>query len=131
MSELVELYTDGASRGNPGPASVGASLVQDGAEIATVSEAIGMQTNNYAEYSALIAGLQKASELKLQELVVKADSELMIKQLRGEYKVKNANIKPLFMKVIELAKNFKTITYTHVRREQNKRADQLANLALD
>ncbi len=137
------MYTDGASRGNPGPASIGivffevesnnigvTSQTGSKREIATVSEAIGIATNNIAEYSALVRGLEYALQKGFTELVVKADSELMIKQLKGQYKVKNENLKPLFLKAKTLAAKFKSLSYFHVRRELNVRADELANMAL-
>lgn len=100
-------------------------------EILFISEAIGIQTNNYAEYTALIRALEVLSQkYKGEALEVYADSELMIKQLNGIYKVKNENIKPLYLQVQKLIPNFSSIKFTHVRREFNKRADHLANLAL-
>lgn len=123
------LFTDGACRGNPGPAAIGASLEQDGIEIASISEAIGTQTNNFSEYTALIEGLKLAQAKGVTDLEVKADSELMIKQLNKIYKVKNANIKPLYEAAIAEARKFASVKFTHVRREFNKRADELANLA--
>ncbi|MDD9899104.1 MAG: ribonuclease HI family protein [Candidatus Melainabacteria bacterium] len=129
MSSVI-IFTDGASKGNPGPASIGASLVVDEKEVAWISESIGQATNNIAEYTALLEGLRKAQELGYQEVLVKADSELMVKQLNGEYRVKNPDIKVIFLKVQELIKEFDKISFTHVRREFNQRADQLANLAL-
>ncbi len=125
------MYTDGACRGNPGQSSIGVVFYDEQAEIATLSEAIGITTNNIAEYTALIRGLQYALKQGYTELSVKADSELMIKQLKGEYKVRNEGLKPLFAEARKLAAQFKSVTYSHVMREQNKRADQLANRALD
>lgn len=125
------MFTDGASKGNPGPASIGVSVCRDSEEIFTISEAIGIKTNNYAEYTALIRALEELSKrFKGEEVSVYADSELMIKQLNGIYKVKNENIKPLFLKVKSLIPHFSKISFIHVRRELNKRADELANLAL-
>lgn len=126
----VTIFTDGASKGNPGPASIGASLVVDNKEVAWISQSIGHATNNIAEYTALLEGLRKAQELGYKEVNIKADSELMVKQLNGEYRVKNPDIKVIFLKVQELIKNFDKISFVHVRREFNQRADQLANLAL-
>jgi len=125
------MYTDGACRGNPGYSSIGVVFFDNGVEIANISEAIGVTTNNIAEYTALLRGLDYALKQGYTELSVKADSELMIKQLKGEYKVKNAGLKPLFIEAKTLAAKFKSISYSHVMREDNKRADQLANMALD
>lgn len=131
LQEHLTIYTDGASRGNPGPASIGVSLQVENKEIATVSKEIGTATNNIAEYTALLEGLKKASSLGYSHVTVKADSELMIKQVRGEYKVKNPDIKIIFDKVKNEVAKFQKIEFMHVRRELNTRADKLANLALD
>lgn len=133
MSEdFIEIYSDGASRGNPGPSALGAVLLSpSGEELATVSKVIAPTTNNVAEYSALIEALKLASSLGYKNIRVKADSELMIKQLNKIYKVKNENIKPLYQELERLSSEFDKISFTHVRREYNKRADELANLALD
>ena len=103
----------------------------DGTVLEAHGEAIGVATNNVAEYSALIAGLEKAVELHIGELVVISDSELMIKQMRGEYKVKNEALRELSLRAARLARELGSVTYTAVRREQNKLADQLVNEALD
>lgn len=130
MKEVV-LFSDGASRGNPGEASVGVVLEEAGKEVATISKTLGVATNNYAEYQAMVEGLQKALELGYTKVVANADSELMIKQLNGEYKVKSENVRPLFAKVKELEAQFELIQYNHIKRDLNKRADKLANMALD
>lgn len=128
----VRLFTDGGARGNPGPAAYGYVLEgDDGTVIAAHGEAIGVATNNIAEYSALIAGLEKAIELALPDIEVVSDSELMVKQMRGEYKVKNAGLRPLSLRAVQLAQRLDTVTYRHVRREHNKLADRLVNDALD
>lgn len=128
----VVMYTDGASRGNPGPASIGVLFVNaKGEEIATISEAIGDQTNNFAEYFAVIEGLKKAIKNKVTQIHLKSDSEFLIKQLKGEYKVKSETILPLYEEAKSLLKKFKEIKLEHVRREKNKEADRLANKALD
>lgn len=124
------MFTDGASKGNPGEASIGVSILEDGQEVAIISEPIGLATNNVAEYTALLEGLRKCNELGYTDVAVNADSELMIKQLKGEYRVKNPELKVIFLKLQELIRGFKSVSFTHVRREYNKRADQLANLAL-
>lgn len=130
--KTVKIYTDGASRGNPGPASIGVSFAttQD-EEIFTLSEAIGDQTNNFAEYTALVRGLQVAKENKAENVWVRTDSQLMVRQISGEYKVKSDSIKGLHAEAIELLKIFEKVRIEHIPREQNKRADELANQALD
>lgn len=130
MFKELTIYTDGASKGNPGPASIGASLCHSGKEVANISQAIGYATNNIAEYTALLEALKKAKEMNVKVIHVKADSELMIKQLTGLYRVKNPDIKIIFIEIDKLRTSFEEITFTHVPREENKRADQLANLAL-
>ncbi len=126
------MYSDGACRGNPGKSSIGVVFYdENNEEIASLSEAIGVATNNVAEYTALIYGLEYAVKHHYKQLAIKADSELMIKQLKGEYKVKNENIKPLFIKAKALIAKLEAVTYKHVVRELNKRADELANMALD
>lgn len=128
----VRLFTDGGARGNPGPAAYGYVLeAEDGTVLAAHGEAIGIATNNVAEYSALIAGLEKAIELALAEVEVVSDSELMVKQMRGEYKVKNEALRELSLRAARLAGAVGKIRYTAVRRENNKLADQLVNEALD
>lgn len=128
----VRLFTDGGARGNPGPAAYGYVLeTEDGAVLAAHGEAIGIATNNVAEYSALIAGLEKAAELAVGEVEVVSDSELMVKQMRGEYKVKNAALRELSLQAAHLARTIGTVRYTAVRREHNELADRLVNEALD
>jgi ribonuclease HI len=128
----VKLSTDGGARGNPGPAAYGYVLEdEDGTVLAAHGERIGIATNNVAEYSALIAGLEKAIELGLDELEVVSDSELMVKQMRGEYRVKNEALQELWSKARRLAGQVGSVGYTAVRREHNKLADTLVNEALD
>jgi probable phosphoglycerate mutase len=128
----ARLSTDGGARGNPGPAAYAYVLeTDDGTVLAAHGEAIGIATNNVAEYSALIAGLEKAVELHVGELEVVSDSELMVKQMRGEYKVKNEALRALSLRAATLARELGKVTYTAVRREHNKLADQLVNEALD
>ena len=126
----MTIFSDGAAKGNPGPASIGASLVCDDKEVATVSEAIGVATNNIAEYKALEAAITKALELGYSKISINADSELMIKQLKGEYKVKNADLKVIYSSIKTLLTKFDSYDLNHVTRDKNKRADELANLAL-
>jgi len=126
------LWTDGGARGNPGPAAYGYVLeAGDGTVLAAHGEAIGTATNNVAEYRALIAGLEKAAELGVDELAVVSDSELLVKQMRREYKVKNETLRGLFEQASALADRLGSVRYTAVRREHNELADRLVNEALD
>ncbi len=128
----AKLWTDGGARGNPGPAAFAYVLEDDGGEtLAAHGEAIGVATNNVAEYRALLAGLEKAVELGVTELEVVSDSELMVKQMRGEYKVKNEALRELSVRAGRLARDVGSVAYTAVRREHNKLADRLVNEALD
>lgn len=129
----VILSTDGASRGNPGPASIGVVLAApDGRIIDTIARRIGRTTNNIAEYEAVRTGLERARELGAHSVHVRADSELAIRQLSGVYKVKNEALKPLFDQVKALESSFAGgVSFEHVRREYNRQADALANEALD
>ena len=122
---------DGGARGNPGPAAIGV-VIRSGSEVVgEVSERIGEATNNVAEYRALLAGIEKASELGATELELIGDSELVVRQVRGEYKVRNAGIKPLHAEVLTALDGFDSWTIEHVRREENAEADALVNQALD
>lgn len=126
------IYSDGGARGNPGPAGIGAVIYnEEKQEIATISRFIGKATNNQAEYKALIAVLQKAKDLNIKEAIVYLDSELIVKQINGEYKVKDKDLAKLFIEVYNLKQSFDKISFFHVRREENKRADSLANEAMD
>jgi ribonuclease H / adenosylcobalamin/alpha-ribazole phosphatase len=128
----ARLSTDGGARGNPGPAAYGYVLeTEDGAVLAAHGEAIGVATNNVAEYRALIAGLEKAFELQVDEVEVVSDSELLVKQMRGEYKVKNEALRELSAEAARLARQLRSVSYTAVRREHNELADRLVNEALD
>jgi len=131
MKKII-IYSDGGARGNPGPAGIGAVLSNEKNEVvAEISKYLGETTNNQAEYQALIAALEKAKELKADELECYLDSELVVRQLNREYKVKNAELATLFLKVHNLSLSFKKIKFIHIRREQNKEADLLANVAMD
>jgi probable phosphoglycerate mutase len=128
----VKLFTDGGARGNPGPAAYGYVLeADDGTVLAAHGEKIGIATNNVAEYSALIAGLEKALELGVPDVTVVSDSELMVKQMRGEYRVKNEALRELSLEAARLAQRIGDVRYTAVRREHNELADRLVNDALD
>ncbi|MCW2976332.1 MAG: acid phosphatase [Actinomycetia bacterium] len=128
----ARLSTDGGARGNPGPAAYGYVLeADDGTVLAAHGQKIGVATNNVAEYSALIAGLEKALELGVDEVEVVSDSELMVKQMTGEYRVKNEALRDLSLEAGRLARRIGSVDYTAVRREHNKLADQLVNEALD
>ena len=128
----ARLSTDGGARGNPGPAAYGYVLeTEDGTVLAAHGEAIGRATNNVAEYRGLVAGMEKAAELGVTELEVVSDSELLVKQMRGEYKVKNAALAELKAEAESLARRLPKVVYTAVRREHNELADRLVNEALD
>ena len=128
----ARLFTDGGARGNPGPA--GAAYVieaDDGTVLAAHGEAIGVATNNVAEYRALLAGLEKAAELGVGDLEVVSDSELLVKQMTGEYRVKNEALRELSLRAAQLARRLDRVRYTAVRRAENELADRLVNEALD
>ena len=126
------IYTDGASRGNPGPASFGAVVYDpEGKERHRISEAIGVTTNNVAEYRGLIAGIEAALALGAARLEVRMDSELIVRQVIGRYRVKNPGLIPLHNRLLALRSRFDEVVFRHVPRAQNKLADALANQALD
>ena len=128
----ARLFTDGGARGNPGPAASAYVLeAEDGTVLDARGEAIGVATNNVAEYSALVAGLRKAAELGVDELEVVSDSELLVRQMTGVYKVKNKALVELSLEAGRLARELGRVRYTAVRREQNELADRLVNEALD
>jgi ribonuclease HI len=128
----ARLYTDGGARGNPGPAAYGFVLeADDGTILEARGETIGVATNNVAEYSALLAGLAKALELGLDEVDVISDSELLVKQMNGEYRVKNPALIDLSLEAARLAREIGRVSYSAVRRTENELADQLVNEALD
>lgn len=126
------LHTDGAARGNPGPAGAGGEIRNDdGKLLAEVSQYLGEATNNVAEYKALILTLERALLFNPQEIEVRADSELLVKQLCGEYRVKNEGLKPLYARIKILAADVKKFEVRHVYRSENAHADELANMAID
>ena len=125
------VFTDGASRGNPGPAAIGAVIKDEHSRpITSISRPIGQTTNNQAEYQAIIAALERAISLGASQVDVRSDSELLVKQITGRYRVKAASIKPLYQQVKQLLSQLEGFTVTHIPREQNKEADNLANKAL-
>jgi probable phosphoglycerate mutase len=128
----ARLFTDGGARGNPGPAAYGYVLeAEDGTVLDARGEAIGVATNNVAEYRALVAGLEQAVKAGVSELEVVSDSELMVKQMRGDYRIKNEALRALSLQAAELARRLGRVRYTAVRREHNELADRLVNEALD
>ena len=128
----ARLSTDGGARGNPGPAAYGYVLeTDDGTVLAAHGETIGVATNNVAEYRAVVEGLRKAVEVGVDELEVVSDSELIVHQMRGEWKIKNDALKALWQEAQELAGRLARVSYTAVRREHNELADRLVNEALD
>lgn len=131
MSQVAQIFADGGSRGNPGPSGAGAVINVDGKCIASVSKYLGVATNNVAEYTGLILALEKACELAIEHVEVCMDSELIVRQMTGKYKVKNEKLIPLFLKARKLASTFASFKISHVRREYNREADQLANQAMD
>ncbi len=124
-------YTDGGSRGNPGPSASG-MIVMDGAKtIAAFGKYLGVTTNNVAEYTAVLLALEKCRELGATEVEMRMDSELVVKQMNGIYKVKHPNLAPIYLKIHNLKTHFKKVTFHHVRREQNAAADEQVNKAID
>jgi len=131
---MHSMYFDGASRGNPGPSSFGGVIYdEDKHEMINYKKKIGVETNNFAEYSGLLAGLKVCIQYNIRKINVFGDSKLAVEQVNGNWKVKSENIKPLYEEIISLVtrENFDKITFQHVKRNLNKRADELANLALD
>ena len=128
----VTIWVDGASRGNPGQAAIGV-IIKDGRGelMARISRRIGTTTNNQAEYRAIIAALEKTIELGATHVAMNSDSELVVRQLNGRYRVGKAGLKPLFQKASQLQSSLEEFTITHIPREQNKEADRLANKALN
>jgi ribonuclease HI len=126
------LYADGGARGNPGPAASGAVLVDPGGSVITeIGSYLGTATNNVAEWTALCIGLEAALEHGIKRLAVRLDSELVVKQMNGEYRVKHAGLQPLYRRARHLQRQFERIEFAHVRREKNKLADSLVNRVLD
>ena len=129
---IVRLYTDGAARGNPGPASIGVALLDGrGKVLREIGERLGRTTNNVAEYRALLRGLEEARALGADEVHIFMDSELVVRQILGEYRVKDEKLRPLSAEAQTRLRAFRAFTISHIPREQNKRADRLANRALN
>jgi ribonuclease HI len=133
MSEpgVFTIHTDGAARGNPGPAAFAYTIEREGAPAVEAKGRLGETTNNIAEYTAVVRALEHARQLGAGRVVVLSDSELMVKQMLGLYKVKNEGLRPLYERARDLCSDFASVTFRHVRREENSRADRLCNEALD
>ncbi len=131
----IRIFCDGGSRGNPGPAAIGAVVLDASHEpptvLTTVSEAIGIATNNIAEYQALVSALEAAAEFGARRVEVRADSQLLIRQLEGRYRVKNEGLRPLYQQAMKLLASYAEVDLQHVYREDNVEADALVNAALD
>ncbi len=128
----VIIYTDGAARGNPGPAALGATIKDiQGNSIACLSRRLGITTNNQAEYQAIIAALEKAISLGARSVELRSDSELVVEQINGRYKIKSTTLRPLYQKVVQLIGSLEDFTIDYIPRAQNAEADSLANQALD
>lgn len=131
QTETAVVFADGGSRGNPGPSGAGAVVTVNGETVQSVCKFVGVTTNNVAEYTGLIIGLEKALELGFTHVEVRMDSELVVKQMNGIYRVKNERLQPLYEQAKTLARRFSKFAIVHVRREHNKEADKLANEAMD
>jgi ribonuclease HI len=131
-SLTLYLQFDGGSRGNPGPAGIGVTLTTDGKKsVYELGEFLGRCTNNVAEYTALVRGLAAAKALGAAKVIVRADSELVVRQINGQYRVKSPDLKPLYEQAIKLMRQIGDVTVSHVYRNDNARADALANMAMD
>lgn len=129
--ERLVIRADGVAKGNPGPAAIGATIKDEqGRPVACISQRIGWATNNQAEYRAIIAALEKAIELGAREVSVSLDSQLIVRQVSGEYRVKAAGLKPLYQQLKQLRSQLESFAITHIPREENTEADKLANMAL-
>jgi ribonuclease H / adenosylcobalamin/alpha-ribazole phosphatase len=128
----VVVHTDGAARGNPGPAGIGVQITSDdGRVLAEIAEGLGETTNNVAEYTAAIRGLERAAELGATEVVLRTDSQLLVNQLTGAYRVRTPHLQPLHRRLRSLAARFERVSYEHVPRARNAEADRLANEGVD
>ncbi len=129
---MITAYIDGGARGNPGPAGYGARVEDaDGNLIAELYGGLGVATNNVAEYNGLLAALKWAVDNNERDVLIRADSELLVKQMRGEYKVKHPGLQPLYVRARLLVMELRDVRFEHVRREKNKEADRLSNLGMD
>lgn len=128
----LQVYSDGAARGNPGPSGAGAVLLEPSGQVVDrIGKYLGIQTNNFAEYMGLLLGLRRARELGAKEVEVFADSELMIRQLGGSYQVKSPSLRPLYEEALKLLEDFNRVKLVHVPREMNQAADEMSNRAID
>lgn len=128
----LRLYSDGAARGNPGPAGAGAVLVEPSGQVVDkLGKFLGHQTNNFAEYQGLLMGLKRCRELGVREVEVFADSELMIRQLGGRYQVKSPSLRPLYVEALKFLNEFERVKLVHVPREMNRAADEMSNRAIE
>ncbi|MFC1896980.1 ribonuclease HI family protein [Chloroflexota bacterium] len=126
------IHADGASRGNPGPAAIGITIKDNGGKLITsISQRIGRTTNNQAEYRAIITALEEATRVGARQVDIRLDSELVVKQINGEYRVKKDTLKPLYQQLKKLLGSLESFTITHIPRQQNKEADDLANKAFN
>ena len=131
-TKKIIINVDGASRGNPGPAAIGAIIRDEAGNIlGHISRALGVTTNNQAEYQAIIAALEKAVGTGAKQVTVKSDSKLVVEQINGRYKIKNTALRPLYQRVVQLAGSIESFSITYIPREENAEADALANRALD
>lgn len=128
---MITAFIDGGARGNPGPAGYGVHIERPDGSIVELHGGLGIATNNVAEYNGLLAALRWAVDHGERVVRIKADSELLVKQMRGEYRVKNAGLQPLFAQARSLVNQLERVTFEHVRREQNKNADRLSNVGMD
>jgi ribonuclease HI len=128
---LITAHIDGGARGNPGPAGYGVHIELPDGSVVELHGGLGIATNNVAEYNGLLAALRWAIDHRQRSVRIKADSELLVKQMRGEYKVKNPGLLPLVARARELVSQLDRVSFEHVRREQNKDADRLSNVGMD
>jgi len=132
MGKKIEIYVDGGSRGNPGPSGIGVVILDAGGKkLKELSKYIVEATNNIAEYNALLYGLEEALILRADDIIINTDSELVAKQLTGDYRVKDPNLRPLFDRAINMLKSFNNFEVRHIKREMNKEADKLVNKAIN
>ncbi len=129
--DAFHLYVDGASRGNPGPAGAGILIERGGETLEGMAQYLGEKTNNQAEYEALILGLERLREIRAVAVEVRSDSELLVKQIKGEYRVRNRELRNLYNKAADLIREFESFSIRHIPREENRDADLLANRAID